>query len=397
MLRRLVEALVNCLKHSTNLSVLMAVELMFARRELAISGSKILTDASKDSLRSVPFSADSLFGGKISEIQKANWTHQQKLIADSVSQKPGTSQSQSSQFRTPRFSRKKQDSKKDFPRPPRQSQGGRRGSRISRGGGTSRRDRTVPSRRGASSDRRHWSISSIALSLKGSSSRRTPGPFCKRVGKKTQDRWVLSVERRGYKIPFVKKPTLSPSPQFFKQSGSPVLEEEVQKLLQKRAVESINLEDPGFYSRIFLVPKRNGKWRLIIDLSRLNKFLNIQSFSMETVWKQQTRSGMRFIPKIGWYRWILRMPIFMFQFTWHHGNISDSEGSSVSVQGTSVWPGYKSFCHSNTSQSSSNYSVSILDDWLVRNQCRLELIKDKEFTSRLITSLGLIINQEKSN
>ena len=101
MLRRSVEALVNCLKHSTNLSVLMAVELMLARREIAISGSKILTDASKDSLRSVPFSADSLFGGKISEI------HQQKLIADTVSQKSGTSQSQSSQFRTPRVPRKK--------------------------------------------------------------------------------------------------------------------------------------------------------------------------------------------------------------------------------------------------------------------------------------------------
>ena len=43
MLCRLVEALVNCLKHSTNLSVLMAVELTLARRELAISGSKILS------------------------------------------------------------------------------------------------------------------------------------------------------------------------------------------------------------------------------------------------------------------------------------------------------------------------------------------------------------------
>ena len=37
-----------------------------------------------------------------------------------------------------------------------------------------------------------------------------------------------------------------------------------------------------------------------------------------------------------------------------------------------------------------------LDDLLVRNQCRRELIKDKEFTLILITSLGLIINQEKS-
>ena len=37
-----------------------------------------------------------------------------------------------------------------------------------------------------------------------------------------------------------------------------------------------------------------------------------------------------------------------------------------------------------------------LDDWLVRNQRRLQLIKDREFTLRLISSLGLIINREKS-
>ena len=37
-----------------------------------------------------------------------------------------------------------------------------------------------------------------------------------------------------------------------------------------------------------------------------------------------------------------------------------------------------------------------LDDWLVRNQRRLQLIKDREFTLRLISSLGLIINPEKS-
>ncbi|MBV2113342.1 MAG: hypothetical protein KUF82_20515 [Candidatus Thiodiazotropha sp. (ex Ctena orbiculata)] len=156
MLRRLVEALVNCLKHSTNLSFLMAVELMLARRELAISGSKVLTEASKDSLRSIPFSVTSLFGGKISDIQKANSeTHQQRFIANSVSQKPSSSQSQLSQFRIPRVPRKKQDSKKDLPRPPRQFQTGRGGSRNSRGGSSFRRDRNVPSRGGASTDKRH--------------------------------------------------------------------------------------------------------------------------------------------------------------------------------------------------------------------------------------------------
>lgn len=64
MLRRLVEALVYCLKHSTSLSFFMTVELMLTRRELAISGSEALIEASKDSLRSVPFSVNSLLEAK---------------------------------------------------------------------------------------------------------------------------------------------------------------------------------------------------------------------------------------------------------------------------------------------------------------------------------------------
>lgn len=51
------------------------------------------------------------------------------------------------------------------------------------------------------------------------------------------------------------------TPRFFKQSKNPVLEEDIQKLFRKRAVESIIPEDPGFYSRIFLVLKKNGKWQ----------------------------------------------------------------------------------------------------------------------------------------
>ena len=37
-----------------------------------------------------------------------------------------------------------------------------------------------------------------------------------------------------------------------------------------------------------------------------------------------------------------------------------------------------------------------LDDWLVRNQIRSDILKDQHFTVMLITSLGLIINEEKS-
>ena len=45
------------------------------------------------------------------------------------------------------------------------------------------------------------------------------------------------------------------------QSSSPFLREEIENLLNKRAVERVqNPGTPGFYSRIFLVPKKNGKF-----------------------------------------------------------------------------------------------------------------------------------------
>jgi hypothetical protein len=47
-----------------------------------------------------------------------------------------------------------------------------------------------------------------------------------------------------------------------------LLQEEVHTLLQKGAVELVNPPfTPGFYSRLFLVPKKNGKMRPVIDLS----------------------------------------------------------------------------------------------------------------------------------
>ena len=37
-----------------------------------------------------------------------------------------------------------------------------------------------------------------------------------------------------------------------------------------------------FYSRLFLVPKPHQRWRPVIDLSRLNTFLHVEKFKMET-------------------------------------------------------------------------------------------------------------------
>ena len=64
---------------------------------------------------------------------------------------------------------------------------------------------------------------------------------------------------------------LSSVPIKMSQSSSPLLREEIEVLLQKRAVERVQDPGiPGFYFRIVLVPKKNGKLRPITDLSLLN-------------------------------------------------------------------------------------------------------------------------------
>jgi len=56
----------------------------------------------------------------------------------------------------------------------------------------------------------------------------------------------------------------------------------VLQMKEKGAIEVAQVPSPGFYSRIFLVPKASGEWRPIIDLSALNTYIRCPSFKMET-------------------------------------------------------------------------------------------------------------------
>jgi len=62
-----------------------------------------------------------------------------------------------------------------------------------------------------------------------------------------------------------------------------LLEEQFQSMLQKQAIEIVqNPNTPGFYSRLFLVPKKTGDLRPVIDLSALNLYIVDKPFKMET-------------------------------------------------------------------------------------------------------------------
>ena len=102
------------------------------------------------------------------------------------------------------------------------------------------------------------------------------------------DPWVVEVLRWGYRIPFTCPPPLSSVP-IPMSSYSPssikglALEEVTLALIAKGAVELAPLPSPGFYSRLFVVWKTSGSWHPMIDLSRLNTFVDTTHFRMETV------------------------------------------------------------------------------------------------------------------
>ena len=61
------------------------------------------------------------------------------------------------------------------------------------------------------------------------------------------------------------------------------MNEEITKLLNKGAIIPVIFSPTGFYSRMFLVPKKGGSFRPVIDLSQLNKFVVNEHFQMENL------------------------------------------------------------------------------------------------------------------
>ena len=90
--------------------------------------------------------------------------------------------------------------------------------------------------------------------------------------------WAVNIIWEGYTISFSSRPPLAPFPTVCSGTASPernnLLRSEFQTLLDKGAVEiQEDRSSPGFYSRLFLVPKHNHQLSPVIDLSLLNNYI----------------------------------------------------------------------------------------------------------------------------
>ena len=91
----------------------------------------------------------------------------------------------------------------------------------------------------------------------------------------------------GYILLFLSKPNLVRFPlilsEYKAHQKDQALATCIQSLLSKNAIKKVeNVKSLEVYSRLFLVPKPHQRWRLVINLSRLNTFLHVEKFKMET-------------------------------------------------------------------------------------------------------------------
>ena len=228
--------------------------------------------------------------------------------------------------------------------------------------------------------------------------------FWKRWLERGASKEVVEILRWGLRLEFWVPPFLTEVPinSSDNRTKGPILQEQVDLMLQKQAIERVYPPyGPGYYSRIFVVPKPNGKWRPIIDLSKLNKLLKIPTFRMESiqsVWSQLLPGNYTFsidltdayfhIPIHPRYRKYLR---FFFKGKVYQFRALPFGLSTAPYIFTLVMSEVKVMIHLKGGQ-----LFLYLDDWLAQIQTYLDGLKESELLQALVMELGLLINREKS-
>ena len=208
----------------------------------------------------------------------------------------------------------------------------------------------------------------------------------------------------GVGIAFQQRPQLThQSISFRTRNSRQDLQQAVDALLMKGAIERVtNVRSLGFYSRLFLVPKKTGDLRPVIDLSTLNRHMVVPHFKMET--QGSVRSAIRskewavsidirdaylHVPMHQAVRKYLRFVVNkkVYQFTCLPFGLATSPREFTKLLRPVV---------SLLRQQGVKLHV-YLDDWLIRADTPEEAQLHSQTTIKVLQFLGWIINFEKSD
>ena len=220
--------------------------------------------------------------------------------------------------------------------------------------------------------------------------------------------WILGVIRGGFRLLWEEeRAPLTSLPPAWKPLSVPsaqeALELEVAELIRKRAVELVvKPSSPGFYGRLFVVPKANGGWRPVLDLSPLNVFLRRIKFRMET--PASVRSSIRqgdWATSIDltdayfhvlmhardrkYLRFVWGARIFQFRALPFGLSLAPWIFTMVARELCGAVRGLGIFLR------------AYLDDWLIHNQSKLLCLEHTETVLKTAARLGFSVNFSKSD
>ena len=173
-------------------------------------------------------------------------------------------------------------------------------------------------------------------------------------------------------------------------------------LITKGAVELAPLPSHGFYSRLFVVWKTLGTWRPVIDLSALNRFVDVSHFQMETI--QSVLLSIRqgdWMASIDLREAYLQVPVHpesrhFLRFV-SHGCVYQFKALCF---GLSTAPQVFTWVMAPVSAILHSLGIRMrryLDDWLVQSSSREALLRDLQVVLDLCREQGIVVNPKKSN
>ena len=217
---------------------------------------------------------------------------------------------------------------------------------------------------------------------------------------------VVQILKEGYILPFKNRPLLTRQPiivsGYAHAPRQDSLTEALHALQVKNAIEKVKQKNSlAFFNRLFLVPKPNNKWRPILDLSALNKFLRAGTFKMET--PETIRTSLcqgEWVTSVDFKDAYFHIPIhpqsrkylrFHLQGQSYQFKALPFGLSTAPMEFTTVVKEVKLMA-----QSQGIRIHQYLDDWLVRAQTYQDCTKHTKALVALCQTLGWVVNLEKS-
>ena len=223
-----------------------------------------------------------------------------------------------------------------------------------------------------------------------------------------EDNWTLISQDpivrqyiRGYRLPFRGDPPIT----IRQPRSAPPLDDclrgELSALLSKGIIEPIPRNSKAFYSKIFGVPKKEGKTRIVINLKPLNKLLVVEHFKMEglSMVPDLVRKG-DFCCKIDMADAYFAVPIHpkdrnYLAFMW------DGRGFRYNCLcfGLATAPYVYSRlmrCIASHLRSLGVHLIHYLDDWCFFAHSESLLLSHRDLALETFDRLGLLVNKEKS-